>query len=370
MFAIAIMTVGAAYPAVAGVIAVAVSLSTTSWIRRLAVLYATCLTLGLGLIVVGETDERTGLFITGFLLVIAGWSRERYRLQTFMLVLGVLFMFLATVVVLGNGADLGWIIRGTMVMAFVSTIALGFRLLGFRLMSLCPLDGETTMLIGMDMTWNDIIIRLDETVRPSDSPEQVYDSVLRLGFGDWSPAIEHEYLKISGRIPIGRTFDGRPEKVSRPMFQDKQGHWRARPSRPDEVVTEAWAGSRFSISQMMIWSAAMASFFAFARVFASDFPGQADLSYGPGLAVTLCLTSLTSAMGVLSLPPRRRIIVRCVIVALLAVIAAPYLLALQGFKIYYLQAITLFASLVGLWQCFCFSLFRERGYRIVRVRSV
>jgi len=366
---IVIVTLAAAYPAIAGVAAIWFALSTTSWLHRLAMLYATCLALGLGMAVVGEADERTATFVFGCLLLVAGWSREPGIWQASFMSIALFLMVVATWFVLRRGADIGWIIRGTLVVGFISTVALGFRILGYRLLLLSPLDAETTMLVGTNKTWNEIIVDLDRTVGPSDTPEQIHNAVVNLGLGGWTSQVELEYLRLSGRIPVGHTFDGRPERVARPMIQDRDGKWRARPARIDEVILDAWKGSRFSISQMMVWSAAIASFIAFSKWFQADFPTPVDWAYGPGVAVTLCLPSLANALGVLSLPPRRGVIIRCMTVGLATIMAAPFLLELQGYRFMFLQMITLYGAVVAMWQCFGFSLIRERGYRIVRIRS-
>ncbi|TWT94899.1 hypothetical protein Pla100_34700 [Neorhodopirellula pilleata] len=369
LFMIVVVALAAAYPAIAGIAAIWFALATSSWLHRLAMLYATCLILGLGMAVVGQADERTTAFVFGCLLLIAGWSRDPGTWQTTFMSIGVFLMLVATWFVLGREADMGWIIRGTWIVGLISTVALGFRILGYRLLPLSPLDAESTMLVGTDKTWNEIVVELDRTIGPSDTPEQVHEAVTKLGLGGWTSQIEGEYLRLSGRIPIGRTFDGRPERVARLMFQERDGGWKARPARIDEIIADAWVGSRFSISQMMVWSAAIASFMAFSKWFQADFPSPVDWNYGPGVAVTLCLTSLTTALGVLCLPPRRAVILRCVIVGLAAIIAAPFLLQLQGYRFMFLQVVTFYGAIVALWQCFGFSLIGERGYRIVRIRT-
>lgn len=365
----------ACYPALVGLIAVPIALGAADWWVRLGALYVLSLMLGFVLMIVLLGDGFAELLVFALLFVGGGWSRAAAWWHVVLVGVGLLMLAVLLLNLPWNQLQIAWLLRGTIGVAIIASACLLFRVLGFRLILVGVALDEAELVAGTGRSWDEWIGVLDRSTEPCDTPEHVHAEIRSYGLtSEWTREVERVYLQMSGRIPHSRTFDGRSLFIARRVNHGAAGVDGGRnmarggaTGGPLRWIGEAVTAWRFSLWQMLTWSVAAASMLAFVRLFETDFPTSNDLVYGPGAVGTLCVISLATAVASLGVPPRRWTLVPAFLVIGGAVMVTPLVLSLSGLKWGPLHLLGVMALGVAVLQCFGFLLFRQFGYRIIRL---
>lgn len=279
---------------------------------------------------------------------------------------GVLFAIatlFANAVLIRHGMHSEWFTTTTITLCLLAAVVSSVRLFGFCLIRFATdaISQDIERVSGRDV--DEWVAMLD--AEGADSWNYAELIIFLRGFGfdyRWQKAIAVAYEKSLGRRMVEQTFDGRTSTI-----QNALG-WRL----------PQWSGllaqHRFSIVQLMLWSIAAASFFAFFRLI-----GRFELTtYDLVIAtpVFAAMAWITFFMLNRCLAIRRRIprVILILLVAPPCVFIPLAMLFARGFVRGGLTPVDVLSvgAVLGyaLWLSGGLYLVRQRGYRLVRVQSV
>ncbi|MBB3208026.1 hypothetical protein FHS27_003853 [Rhodopirellula rubra] len=266
------------------------------------------------------------------------------------------------------------VVRAMLLVVGIAATAVVLRFFGARMICLTGSLDEEELLCGTGRGLDDWFLEFDQFVTDNGQGESAADRTVesRRGFIEhlgtfglseaWKLAIADAVEIGRGRLPIGKGSDGRLEFVRQSIVQvDGQTVQRS----PLEMVLIGIREVRFSLSQMFVWSIAVAVIAGLLRRSDIEFPVPYDWDYGVSALVLLSTTTCLSAIGALSITPRRLTLFVCLAVATIIAATSPVVLGVQGIRLGPVATMSAVAYLVMAVQWFGFSLMRSRGYRWV-----
>lgn len=342
-----------------GLAATPIALGSWHWLARLAALFAVSAFIGLippSLNVTGEVT--TGLSL-GAILIAAGLSTSSSWTRVPLTAIGMIFLICSLWMVPWRAVDFSSVLRVLAAIGFVSLALLSLRVLGYRLVDLCPDGGSRDFQLGTGRELDDWCRLLDAELEFVESRPQIVELLRREGLDfTWADTVAKSYERYRGKCPVAAHRDGPCSLADHQL--NAQPFWQ---------TLGANVSFRFSIANLMAWSAVIAAVLGFARFFAQGFPTTADVVYGLPIIFMLSVITVASCVTALSVVRDRRTLAACVGILVVVSVAAPFLLQMNGFLVgpFSVASVAiLFASLVMYGG---FSLARNRGYRLLRFQS-
>jgi hypothetical protein len=359
---IAVAAVGL-LPALIGLIAVPLGLGQAHWLWRLAYLYGLTIFFGISMSVLALGTEKAMLVILALLLIAAAvCSDPAESLRFASLVAGAILWWIVVCVVAllssgGNAIDTQWVARGAVCVLIVAFAAWLMRLVGYRLVQVYPSTQVTGFNGALERDFDEWYQMLERFGGRRKSSEAIHQHLRVAGLDHQSATqVLSAYARVTGLIPISKTFDGRREFAN----LDNHDGWTTH-------ALENIYGLRFSISQLFVWTTAAASLFGLLKVSASRFPVSEDVTFGPPLLFILSVVSVATAVAAFALPPRKKVFQRYFVVMVIIAALPPNLFTALGFGAMPSMLIFLLVLSTSGWLLMGFQVMRHSGYRLVRV---
>ncbi len=166
------------------------------------------------------SQEQSYVVILGMGLMAAGMSRSPSSIQIGLATVGVSFWlgsawFIAFGSAYLHQIDMRWMARVTVYVIAVSGAALVLRLLGYRIIKLFPSTVMTESRAVMERDFDDWFRLLEQIPGDVQSSQELHGRLRESGLDSTSATlVSNAYARLTGLIPIGKTFDGRRELVS------------------------------------------------------------------------------------------------------------------------------------------------------------
>jgi hypothetical protein len=320
---------------------------------RLPVFLLCSLALGLVLVFSEWNSNALFLYLGGVTFIAMSLPRTVLLFQVILLLLGTLMLVSLQYQIDLANADSALIVRVTLAMTVVAGLLATLRLFSFRLVNIT--DGVTGVEIeqGTGGDLDGCRRMLDAENAQTLNHAEIMAYLRQYGFSfDWQRTLTVAYERTLGRWTIGQTADGKQQIV----MPDSSGDF-------DNGL--AAAQQRFTIRQLLLLTFCAACFLGFGRSFSWSLPTVLELRYGlPG---TLGLGVITSALlwGCLAVRDARRRVRHALLVTLGAAVVVLYVMPPNPLSFLVLPIACGYAVLLIL----ALVLFRQRGYRLVRVQA-
>lgn len=320
---------------------------------RLPAFLLSSLALGLVLVFSEWNSNALCLYLGGVAFIAMSLPRTLLPLQVVLLLFGAsMLVSLQYCVDLAN-ADSALIVRVTLAMSVVAGMLATLRMFGFQLVNIT--DGVTGLEIeqGTGRDLDQWIVALDAENAQALNHAEIMAYLRQYGFSfDWQRTLTLAYERTLGRWTIGQAADGRQQIV----LPDSTDHF-----------DHGFASTRqqFTIRQLLFLTFCAACFLGFGRSFSWSLPTVLELRYGIPGTIGLGVITLVLLWGCLAVRGVRRRVRHALIVLLGTAAVVLYVMPANPLSFLVLPIACGYAVLLTL----ALILFRQRGYRLVRVQA-